>query len=337
MVSNNSFIMIDNVIIKNLRIISLPSNSKTCLIKLSRKIVSILSKGDFKMIQRHVVEIGLTILFLMCALITLLMWWAGQYSLTVSTAMMVLILLGAFTGTLIPSILTTWLIIGLTTIGSAILLLGYVVMTTPLKLGLLFAFPACASLSALSRYILSGWGWIDRNRSDINNYAAHYDQITKLQTKYNAEKLYKKSRYFVITDQHDDQWLNMTAIHWSHNQQLQQFHRHEYNMTLRTIAKVLKQYRLPSESLYYLDHGTFLIVSFNLAKDTYDYRNQLTEQGLDQIRVGNTKQQFKWGTKLITAENAATYSELSEVMRHIERDMETDLIVEYLKEDSVNG
>lgn len=132
------------------------------------------------MIRQHIVEVGLTVLFLMGALIAVLMWWAGQYSTTVGTAMMTLILLGTAAGTLIPSILITWLIIGLTTIGSTILLMGYIVMTTPLKLGLLLAFPVCASLSVLSRYILSGWGWIDRNRADINSYAAHYDQVTKL-------------------------------------------------------------------------------------------------------------------------------------------------------------
>ncbi|MFR0771826.1 MAG: hypothetical protein ACLSH6_08395 [Limosilactobacillus pontis] len=68
------------------------------------------------MIRRHIVEIGLTVLFMMGVLIAFLMWWAGQYSITVSTAMMILILLGMAAGTFIPSILITWLIIGLTTI-----------------------------------------------------------------------------------------------------------------------------------------------------------------------------------------------------------------------------
>ena len=289
------------------------------------------------MIRRHIVEIGLTVLFLMGVLIAVLMWWAGQYSITVSTAMMILILLGMAAGTFIPSILITWLIIGLTTIGSTILLMGYIVMTTPLKLGLLLAFPICASFSALSRYILSGWGWIDRNRADINSYAAHYDQITKLQTRYNAEKIYRKARQFIQEDQHDAQWLNATAIHWSHNRQIQQFHKHEYNKVLRAIAKILKEDRLPSESRYYLGHGTFLIISFNLPQRTYNYRNRLTQQHLDQLRIGHATPQFKWGDKKISSENADSYPELTDVMRHIDRDMETDLIVEYMKGDDVIG
>jgi hypothetical protein len=47
---------------------------------------------------------------------------------------------------LIPSILVTWLIIGLTTIGCAILLFGYVVMPFSLKLALLLAFRSAPAL-----------------------------------------------------------------------------------------------------------------------------------------------------------------------------------------------
>lgn len=52
------------------------------------------------MIRRHIVEFGLTILFLMGALIAVLMWWAGNYSTTVATAMLILVLLGIAAGML---------------------------------------------------------------------------------------------------------------------------------------------------------------------------------------------------------------------------------------------
>lgn len=282
------------------------------------------------MIRRHIVEFDLTILFLWVALIAVLMWWAGNYSTTVATAMLILVLLGTAAGTLIPNILLTWLIIGLSTIGIAILMMGCVLMTIPIKIGLLLAFPVCASLSTLSRSILSGWGWIDRNRSEINSYVEHYDQITKLQTKYNAQKIYKKA-------QCDSQWFNITAIYWSHNRQIRQFHEREYNEMLREIAKVLKDDRLPSEALYYIGHGTFLIISFNLTKQTYDHRNALTRQSLQKLKICQATPQFKWGTKYINKDNAAKFPELKDIIRHLNRDMETDLIVEYMKEDNANG
>lgn len=86
-----------------------------------------------------------------------------------------------------------------------------------------------------------------------------------------------------------------------------------------------------------MGYGTFLIISFNLTKQIYNHRNDLTRQSLKKIKVGQASQQFKWGTKFINKDNATKFPELEDVMRHIDRDMETDLIVEYMKGDSVNG
>lgn len=78
--------------------------------------------------QRHIVEAGMVVLSGVIALVVALMWLAGTYSVTLMTAMAVLIMLGVLVGGVIPNILITWLAIGTTTIGAAILLLGYVVM-----------------------------------------------------------------------------------------------------------------------------------------------------------------------------------------------------------------
>ena len=80
------------------------------------------------MIRRHVVESGLIALCVILTAIVLMMWWASQYAHFITTAMMIMIILGLMVGSLVPNIILTWLAIGLTTIGSAILLLGYVVM-----------------------------------------------------------------------------------------------------------------------------------------------------------------------------------------------------------------
>ena len=106
------------------------------------------------MIRRHVVEAGLATLCSLVIIVVLMMWWAGQYAHFIMTAMMVMIILGLVVGSLIPSIAVTWLVIGLTTIGSAILLLGYIVMETPLKLMLLTSFPLTAALAYFSRYVI---------------------------------------------------------------------------------------------------------------------------------------------------------------------------------------
>lgn len=147
--------------------------------------------------------------------------------------------------------------IGLTTIGSAILVIGYVVMDNTLKLLPLAAFPLTAMFAYFGRDIIGGWGWLNHNRAEIESYAAHYDQVVKLQTAYNANKIYQKEVKFIIKEQVADLWIDVTAIHWVHHQQIKQFHRDEYYQALKEIAGVLKARRLPSEALYFLGDGTF--------------------------------------------------------------------------------
>ena len=90
------------------------------------------------MIRRHIVESGLIALCVILTAIVLMMWWASQYAHFITTAMMIMIILGLMVGSLVPNIILTWLAISLTTIGSAILLLGYVVMDNSIQIMLLF-------------------------------------------------------------------------------------------------------------------------------------------------------------------------------------------------------
>lgn len=283
--------------------------------------------------HRHLIETGLLTLFAMGTLIALLMWWASQYSNIVTNAMLVMIILGLAAGTLIPNILVTWLIIGLTTIGSAILLLGYIVISTPLKIALLLASPVCASIVMISRFLLTSWGWLDHNRRAVESYVEHYDPLTKLLTKYNAQKLYQKNLTFIKSDPNGQLWIDLTAIRLAHSQQLQQFHHRVYDLVLQRIAGVLKKDRLPSEAIFFMGDATFLIVSYNLSKQSYHYRNQLTKHHLEHLTILGTNPQFKWGRKRIDQQAASKYPQLHDAMRPITRDMETDLVVEYLKED----
>lgn len=197
--------------------------------------------------QRHIVEAGMVVLSGVIALVVALMWLAGTYSVTLMTAMAVLIMLGVLVGGVIPNILITWLAIGTTTIGAAILLLGYVVMDNWVKLVLLATFPVMSSAMALARFVIGSWGWLDRNREDIDSWAAHYDKVIKLQTEYNAGKYYQKVARFVTKEVAADLHVDVLAIHWAHSSQMRQFNEDDYLDNLRQIAKVLKAERFPSD------------------------------------------------------------------------------------------
>ena len=211
------------------------------------------------MIQRHIVEAGMVVLRMVAlsgviALVVALMWLAGTYSVTLMTAMAILIMLGVLVGGVIPNILITWLAIGTTTIGAAILLLGYVVMDNWVKLVLLATFPVMSSALALARFVIVSYGWLPRHRDDIDSWTAHYDKMIKLQTEYNAGKYYQKVARFVTKEVTADLHVDVLAIHWAHSSQIRQFNEDDYLANLRQIAKVLKAERFPSEQLHWGRH-----------------------------------------------------------------------------------
>ncbi|MFC2699485.1 MAG: hypothetical protein ACFN0V_05560 [Limosilactobacillus fermentum] len=288
------------------------------------------------MIQRHIVGAGLAILSGVIALAVALMWLAGTYSVTLMTAMAILIMLGILVGAVIPNILITWLAIGTTTIGATILLLGYVVMDNWLKLLLLATFPIMASAVALARFILGNWGWLDRNRADIDSWAAHYDKMIKLQTEYNASKYYQKVARFITKEVTADLRVDVLAIRWAHSSQLRQFNEDDYLANLRQIAKVLKDERFPSEQLYYVGGATFLIISLDVSPTTYEFKNRAMMRDLRQLTLDGTTPQFQQGHFQVDRRNVLGYPNLDWVMRHVEREMETDLVVEYMKQEVVN-
>ena len=91
------------------------------------------------MFRRHsILFFQLSIMMVIIASLALIIW-SSLYKTNMMIAMAVMIGLGVLVGMMIPSILISWLIIALTTLGSAILLLGYVVIAAPIKLALLFS------------------------------------------------------------------------------------------------------------------------------------------------------------------------------------------------------
>lgn len=289
------------------------------------------------MLRRHsILFFQLAILLVIIASLVLIVW-SSLYQTNMMIAIAIMIVLGVLVGMMVPSILISWLIIALTTLGSAILLLGYVVVAAPIKLALLFTFPVIASVTLVAREMITGWGWLDKNRSEIQSYAAHYDPITKLLTRYNAVKLYEKCMVYIHDRDEVNLWTNVTAIHWTHSTQFQQFHEQEYNQMLQEIARVLKVDRLPSEMLYYLGNATFMIISHELSDKVLKQLNDQTKNLLGAIEINGAPAQYKWGTQKIDRKNVERFMNFEKIDRHLQREMETDIVTEYLKGNMIDG
>ncbi len=106
---------------------------------------------------------------------------------------------------------------------------------------------------------------------------------------------------------------------------------------LQEIAWVLKLDRLPSESLYYLGNATFMIISNELSDRVLKQLNDQTKRLLGEIEVNGAAAQYKWGTQKIDRQNVAHFMTFEKVGRHLQREMETDIVTEYLKGNVIDG
>ncbi|MCI1219633.1 MAG: hypothetical protein LKF99_03735 [Bifidobacterium sp.] len=281
--------------------------------------------------NRHVIISGLLTLLGTFLAIAIVGYCINMYAPGISNPAIVLLFIGLALAAMLPSVLTSWILILLTALGAAILVLGDVPMPFSSKLILLAVAPASAGLMSIDRYVLIRFGWARFNRRDIERYSRHYDPVTKFQKLYNAEKMYEKVIRFIRNDLDGALWCNVAAIHWANSAQFRQFHENEYSQELHDIAQVLKDDRLPSESLYYLDDGTFLIISHLVPEETYEARNVMTRKHLNGSVLLGTTPQFKWGSLRIDHSNVNDFPTLKDATRRLQREMETDLVVEYLK------
>jgi hypothetical protein len=280
--------------------------------------------------QRHTIRLALLSLFITTSAFIIFIYAVNSYDPNIIMPIIVLFIMGLFIGSLLPSILSTWVIILLTTIGSSFLVFGQMLLPLPSKLLLILVLPLVAGITIFNRRLLGTFSSKNVNRDQIERYIQHYNQATKLQGAYNAEKMYQKIVNFIQQD--ENLWVHVTAINWVHSQQFRQFHETEYQQTLSQIAKVLKNKRLPSESLYYLEKGTFLIVSYETTDDSFVRRNQITKNYLNEVNTSQITPQFQWGHLKVDAVNVGEFLTFDKAMKHVERMMETDLVVEYLKE-----
>lgn len=242
-----------------------------------------------------------------------------------------LLLLAIIVGMLIPGIVISWLIIGLTTVGSGILLFGYLVIPVNDKVILLLAFPIEAMLVDLVSNWLLKWRSLGPDIPSIHRYVAHYNLDTKLLTSHNAEKVYSKEIMDIKNYPSYNLSINVTEIHWQNWQQYRQFHPDNQRKVLHDIAREIKHTRLPSELIYYLGDARFLIISHRVDENTQKTINDTTQKSLQQA-FKTPAIQFKWAMQQINYDNYDQFIYFADICKHLDRMMETDIITEYLRE-----
>lgn len=253
---------------------------------------------------------------------------ADDFSSNVVNGISMIFILAIVVGLFSARYTVSWLIIILTTIAVGFLLLGYVVMPIDEKILLIIIFPIEASLLGIVRHHILPWSIAKKRENDIQRHISHYNLNVKLQTYYNANKFYKRELHQIEAYTYIDLWVNVELISWDGHQQIEEYHAE----VLRSISMILKKTRLKSEFIYYVGDGMFMIISPQINLQTYKKINEKTRENLRRMDI-DIPLESKMASEKIDINNCKKFSDLNKIKKHLQRGLETDIIVEYLKDD----
>lgn len=253
---------------------------------------------------------------------------ADDFSSNVVNGISMIFILAIVVGLFSARYTVSWLIIILTTIAVGFLLLGYVVMPIDEKILLIIIFPIEASLLGIVRHHILHCSIAKKRENDIQRHISHYNLNVKLQTYYNANKFYKRELHQIEAYTDIDLWVNVELISWDGHQQIEEYHAE----VLRSISMILKKTRLKSEFIYYVGDGMFMIISPQINLQRYKKINEKTRENLRRMDI-DIPLESKMASEKIDINNCKKFSDLNKIKKHLQRGLETDIIVEYLKDD----
>ena len=80
-----------------------------------------------------------------------------------------------------------------------------------------------------------------------------------------------------------------------------------------------------------------MIISFELSDKVLKHLNDQTKNLLGAIEINDAPAQYKWGTQKIDRKNVERFMTFEKINRHLQREMETDIVTEYLKGNVIDG
>lgn len=239
-----------------------------------------------------------------------------------------IIVMATISGFFIDNIILLWLIIILFFGGLAILLNFGTIFENNVKVILIILFPTVVYItSTLKRKVLSRVGIIN-NRKLIMNKAAKKNLVTNMGTELSFEKYYEK---IIKQFSEHEPLVNITLVSLPYYEQRVQEDRSQLLAKLSEIATLLKNNRLPSERLFYIDNGEFIIVSLRVNQNEVNQLNEQNRQALKKIyfETKNKKHELRYQFATLKLDQKNPIS-VTDLLKKLHRQQETDLIDEYL-------
>ena len=166
--------------------------------------------------------------------------------------------------------------------------------------------------------------------SKIKSY--FYKYISSVQIE---ERKARKSYQAVLKEikLNENKFINALLIHYSHEEQFFELDPREYNHLITSIYLKISKQLNRFEKIFYVADGSFLILSKNDSRNLNDFYKNSLERQLKGITFdwGNNHQsiQFQTGFLEINKNNLKKFDDYSELISNLNRQLETDIIVEY--------
>lgn len=284
--------------------------------------------------EEHAYRMSLEHAVLLLVTVLLLLIVACQYMpINITIPVVILSFVGILAGLFLPTIIATWVMILATVIGFFLVILGYVLIPVYERTVLVLTAPSMLAFASLIKRRAHGVANVKLSERTIMRYLRRHDIITDLPNNKEANSYYTRNIRLLENYQLKTAEFSTTLIYWAHNEQYEQLDPDEANEVLRDIARHLQKLRLPSEHLYYLKEGYYLVISPVARADLLKELNHHTVSELEKLTFitdeAESQLQFQCASLIITRENVSKWHSYGVMLKRLFRIQETDIIREY--------
>ena len=225
----------------------------------------------------------------------------------------ILIALAILSVFVLPDMLLTWLLIFSVVLATLFLVAGVVYIPANQRFLLLITFPVVLRIAKQ----------VNIHRRTCLSIVKDYSE--------QAKELYE-SHLQAVRDGREESFQAL-LVHWAHNDYFQQIYPKEFRWMLVRLYATLKKCMQETGTVYYLSNGNFLILSSGEGQSLVELfqHSMLAKLLLLRFKTSKSVQevQYKSGYLLIDSENYEKFSDVDDFMKNLERQLETDIIVEY--------
>lgn len=270
---------------------------------------------------------------LLIAVIVLLLLWSINMPINIFYPMAALCLVGSIVGLFLPTIITTWLIIFSFIISVFMVILGYVLVPIWERTIIVLTLPLVLGLSSWIKFHTINAASTKLSKDQIIKYSNERDINTNLWNKEEAKIFYQKCVDFLKQTKIPAAEFSATLIYWSHSEQYHQIDADETATVLKKIGQQLRNTRVPSERVFYLEEGYFLVLGSINSKIVL---NKLNERSMETMQKtvfytdeSENKIQFQCSDLIITNDNVDKYKDFKQLTKKLVREHEMEIIREY--------